>query len=356
MHIGHYISGAAHASLIGWAVFGATFRSDPPPLEVSEVTVVTTKEFEAVLRSTQAPSLTTDVAVPIIPAVDVQTPEMLSRMDNPMTAATASTTEISVPDSIPDLNGLTAPDPTEVIEKAPVMSVPDVDTAFAIPKVASRPVARPVQRVAPVPVAQPKPDTTINDTLQEAIKPDESGKIAEKIMEETAPEAAATEIITEPKSEKADNTAAPLSSLRPRARPMAGVNADGRADAAVAAALAEAGISDTTPTPSGPPLTTSEKDGLRVAVRDCWVVDVGSRAADVTVTIGFSLEKNGKVRGDIRLINAEGGDDTASGAAFQAARRAVLRCEKAGYDLPKDKYDHWRDVEITFNPDNMRLK
>ena len=42
--------------------------------------------------------------------------------------------------------------------------------------------------------------------------------------------------------------------------------------------------------------------------------------------------------------------------AFQAARRAVLRCEKGGYDLPAEKYEQWKEIEMTFNPDQMRLR
>ena len=76
----------------------------------------------------------------------------------------------------------------------------------------------------------------------------------------------------------------------------------------------------------------------------------------MTVTVGFSLDKSGKVQGDIRMIGASGGDEAAATSAFQAARRAVLRCQKSGYDLPIEKYDNWRDVEITFNPENMRRK
>lgn len=360
MHIGHYISGAAHAGLIGWTLFGGAFRADPPPLEVTEVSVITTEAFEAVLRAQEAPTTTTDVAVPIIPEASVEPPDLNSTTDAPVDVPTPSETEAATPDDVPDLSDITAPEPQDVAEEAPVLTVPDVDTAVVIPERSPRPVPRPAPRVAPEPVAQPKPDTTIADDLQEATKPDESGQTAEEPKEETAPEAASTEIVTEPK-EEATASGAPSKSLRPRARPTArpAARSDPKpaSDAAIEAALAEAGNSENTPrAPSGPPLTSSEKDGLRVAVQNCWVVDVGSRAADVTVTVGFSLDQNGKVQGDIRLISATGGDETAARTAFQAARRAVLRCQKTGYDLPIEKYDHWRDVEITFNPDKMRRK
>ena len=54
MHIGHYISGAAHAGLIGWVLVGDVFRADPPPLEVTDVAVISTEEFAALQRAQQA--------------------------------------------------------------------------------------------------------------------------------------------------------------------------------------------------------------------------------------------------------------------------------------------------------------
>ena len=40
----------------------------------------------------------------------------------------------------------------------------------------------------------------------------------------------------------------------------------------------------------------------------------------------------------------------------QAARRAILRCQKGGYNLPVEKYEHWREIEMTFNPEKMRIE
>jgi hypothetical protein len=57
----------------------------------------------------------------------------------------------------------------------------------------------------------------------------------------------------------------------------------------------------------------------------------------------------------VRLIGGSGGSDTAIGIAFESARRAVLRCQSTtGYDLPADKYEQWREVEMTFDPSGVR--
>nr|MDJ0820497.1 cell envelope biogenesis protein TolA [Paracoccaceae bacterium] len=109
--------------------------------------------------------------------------------------------------------------------------------------------------------------------------------------------------------------------------------------------------------PTGPPMTRGESDALRVAVQACWVVDVGSQAANVTVTLAMEMDRDGKVvPGTLEMIDATGGDTIAVNTAFNAARRAVLRCQGQGYDLPAEKYEQWRELEIVFNPSEMRLR
>ncbi|KAA9010286.1 hypothetical protein F3S47_03290 [Histidinibacterium aquaticum] len=202
-------------------------------------------------------------------------------------------------------------------------------------------------------------------------------EVVEEPQEETAPEEAATEIVTEAEEPAAS---APLASLRPQARPnrpappepapeteptttTASSEAaeepeppeveEDAVDAAVEAALAGAAEATAPEAPSGPPLTGSEQEGFRVAVQACWNVDAGSEAARIAVTVGFSLDRNGRVEGSVRQISADDGPQAAVNAAFEAARRAVLRCQNAngrsGYDLPEEKYGQWRDVEMTFD-------
>ncbi|MGR3712784.1 MAG: energy transducer TonB [Shimia sp.] len=365
MHIGQYISGAAHVGLIGWVLFGGVFRSDAPQVEVSEVAIISAEDFAALSQPNDAPDLSTDVSALTSPTETTEAPDVPVPQDEAVQQPAPDETAAAEPDVTPEVPDPQPPAPQDVTEEAPVLPTPEVDTAVVIPNTPVRPEPRPTTRVAPEPVPQPKPDTTIADDLQEATKPDEAGQAQEEVKEETAPEAASSEIVTEPTEEEVAS-AAPTTSVRPRVRPSqptptpaAEPKPEGT-DAAVAAALAEAGASEPTPStnsaPSGPPLTGGEKDALVVAVQQCWVVDVGSRAADVTVVVGLSLDRGGKVAGDIRLVDASGGDDAAVRTAFQSARRAVLRCQKSGFDLPQEKYDHWKEVEITFNPEKMRSK
>ncbi|MGR3684765.1 MAG: energy transducer TonB, partial [Paracoccaceae bacterium] len=40
--------------------------------------------------------------------------------------------------------------------------------------------------------------------------------------------------------------------------------------------------------------------------------------------------------------------------AFEAAKRAIIRCGSRGYDLPQEKYSQWQDIEMTFDPMRSR--
>jgi hypothetical protein len=128
----------------------------------------------------------------------------------------------------------------------------------------------------------------------------------------------------------------------------------------LAAALSEQqGGSGTSPIGSSAGgLSASEADSLRLAIQQCWNIGVLSTdAQQVTVTVAFSMTPTARhEQGSIRVVSASGGTETAVQQAFEAARRAIIRCEGDGYGLPPEKYDAWRDIEITFNPEGMRLR
>ena len=140
-------------------------------------------------------------------------------------------------------------------------------------------------------------------------------------------------------------------------------------DDALSAALADALNEDIPPegagaeggggrAETGPPLTQGERDGLRVAIQDCWNAGALSReAAQVRVTIGFSMTPDGLPReGSVELLDSEGGSEQAVQQAFEVARRAILMCGRAGFDLPASKYGRWRDVVVDFRPDGVAFQ
>lgn len=106
----------------------------------------------------------------------------------------------------------------------------------------------------------------------------------------------------------------------------------------------------------GPPMTDVEWDAFHVAVQQCWVVDPGSQAGRVSVTVAFELGRDGRVAGDVELLTHNAESDEAAGSAYESARRAILRCQGDGFPLPSEKYEQWRMVEITFDPTQMIVR
>jgi len=106
--------------------------------------------------------------------------------------------------------------------------------------------------------------------------------------------------------------------------------------------------------PAGPPMTGAEKDGLKLAVQRCWNVPAGLRdAQELKVTLAAELNADGSViSGSIRMIEPSPAPDARFKSAFDAGRRALIRCSPYT-DLPRDKYAQWQNLEVVFNPEGM---
>lgn len=387
-----YISCGAHALLFAWLMLGDIFASDPPEMQVADVTVLSEEDFAALtappVRDPEPEPVTPSVAPEPVPVPEPEPEPQPAPLPEP--EPTPEPTPEPEPEPVPDPAPVPQPipEPEPVPEPVPVPTpLPEPDPVPAppgpqpapppsvrAPNVSLRPQARPANRVAATPVAPPDPNTERAEERVEAADPDaDSPEVAEERREATAPPETTTEIVTE-----ADQRFAPSQSLRPQARPQRAVQTApapdttpdpapdppqpdplAGADAAITSALAEALSAAPVPTaPSGPPMTGSERDALRLAVQSCWVVDVGSEASNITVTVGLEMNEDGRVvPGSVRMVDASQGSAAAIQTAFQAARRAVLRCQGAeGYGLPAEKFEQWREIEMTFNPATMRLR
>ncbi|WP_157966454.1 hypothetical protein [Oceanibium sediminis] len=257
------------------------------------------------------------------------------------------------------------------------------------PALATPPAPRQAPRIAsataPTP---PMPDRS--DREEQATVPDDAPSETTETAESAAPEEATTAISPNPESGEADGSQLRLSTA-PRARPR---NFEAQALAAAEAARVEeaAGLAEQeaarraeaeaqaardaeqTPapaetatetaqsgepagapdTPVGPPLSVGEKDALRLAVQRCWNIPAGlENASDLRVVVAVELDPSGRIIGAPRLIEPASADRREIVAAFDAARRALLRCQQGGYDLPRDKYEHWKNLEVAFDPKGM---
>ena len=379
MNTGTYISGLLHLLLIGWALIGGWLSlPEDEPFEVAQVSILTGEEFAALTAPPSAPRAATEAPAPALP--------------EPQEPAPAPAPE-PVPDTPPEIaprpepEAPAEPDPAPVPpETAPEAEVSDVPPVAPTPPaetpgtalVAEPTPPRPSTRVAPVPAAPPPPEAEIAEDVTESATPSPDAAPEAPAEPATAPEEATTEIVTEAEEGK-DSALAPLASARPLARPDRPVRVAEPAEPAapaeptepeappadaIADALAEAmggGAPETSgigTAPSGPPMTGGEKDALRVAVSRCWNVgSLSSEALRTSVVVAVSMQEDGKPRMEtIRMISYSGGPEAAAQRVFETASRAIIRCGINGYDLPVEKYDYWRDIEMTFNPEKMRIK
>jgi hypothetical protein len=353
MKTGQIISGAGHVGLIAWAVVGGAFRADPPPFEVREVTAISAEEFAALDAPQSRPEAGANVDTPETPAAG-EAPSLAPRADAAPEVSRPEAAPGARPDTAPERPEPAPPARAEVGEAPPDMPAPQQDTAALVPEAETRQQPRQAPRVAPEPVAPPDPELRIDEVDRPETAPDDTAEPVEPEDDPAAREEATTEIVTEAE----EPGAAPARSLRPRARPQRTAQEapereapapaedadpspevdDTAVDDAVAAALGE----------TGNPAETAE---------ECWNVGgLGSEALATTVTVAFSLSRDGKLTATPTLVSATGGDQGAARVAFRAARSAIINCGRRGFDLPAGKYERWRDIEMTFNPENMRIK
>lgn len=380
MTAGGWVSGVSHVALIAWLLAGWGLTHEPLPFEVTSVQTVSGEDYARLVAAT-SPQPATDLgAAPETPAAEPPPPEAPAVEPAPEAPAPLPQPETPPEEAPPPPPPESVPEPAEVQDAAPEMAVPEAFVPPPAPESVARPQARPAPRVASEAVAPPPPEAEVAPEVQQEAAPDaESPEVVEEAAEATAPEEAATEIVTEAETP----SGAPETALRPQTRPtrptpaaeeppeetaeepeVAASATDAAVDDALAAALA-ADVGSATPSNDagaaaanpGPPMTGAERDSFRLAVSGCWAVDPGSEAASVVITVGFELDRDGRVIGDVRLLNAQGGTGSAAEVAFQAARRAILRCQsQTGYQLPDDKYEQWREVEMTFDPSGMRIR
>ncbi len=373
MRLGYTISGLAHAGLVVGLVFGGFFARDRlPPMEVAEVSVISVQEFEAMIASDDQPDVPADTILPPAPSPVTEAPEAPAVEDAPLIAALPEPDTPAVPEA-PELPEIaeTPPEPldlpqpdVDIVEAPPIEAPPTPDDGATIVPSTPAPAPRVAQEVAP----PPPPDAEeAPEVVEDSAPAEEPVEVVVEDQPPAAPKEATTEIVTEAETE----SDAPAASLRPRTRPsrptrVAEAPTPPKPEApkveasrdAIAAAVQTAVEAPKPVQPSGPPLTSGEKDALRVAVQGCWNVgSLSTEALRTTVVVGVTMARDGKPdTGSIRMLGHEGGSDSAARQAYEAARRAIIRCGSRGYDLPAEKYAQWAEIEMTFNPERMRIK
>ena len=374
MHVGHYISGAAHLSFLLWLFLGDVFTSKPDEISITTISIISTQQFEKEFVTDSIPQVSDEIEVlnqiepdlaesnPTVSEIDEQVPAISPKIPD---IPKLQQDNIELPEQIqsvipelsnePDQPGLNQDDPSP----APLPETTETQS----PVIADR--------VASVPVIPQNEDAFNGDAIDSLSQvPSDQENSDFKIEEQNQSTlGATTEIITEPKKKP---SGAPKKSLRPKGRPQIQTGNETKdtpsEDLVDAVSSALSNIEneqenseslDTVFNTSLNSAATIESIGnaLLKQIEPCWNVDVGNQNAYVKVTVAFSLDKNGKIeRNEIKLVASEGGEGSAARSAFTNAKKTIFKCQKKwdGFNLQDFDYAQWQQIVLTFNPDQMR--
>lgn len=374
MHVGHYISGAAHLSFLLWLVLGDVFTSKPDEISITTISIISTQQFEKEFVTDTIPQVSDEIEVlnqlepdlaasnPTVSEIDEQVPAISPKIPD---IPKLQQDNIELPEQIqsvipelsnePDQPGLNQDDPSP----APLPETTETQSPVIADRVASVPVI-------------PQNEDAFNDDAIDSLSqvPSDQENSDFKIEEQNQSTlGATTEIITEPKKKP---SGAPKKSLRPKGRPQIQTGNETKdtpsEDLVDAVSSALSNIEDeqensesldTVFNTSLNSAATIESIGnaLLKQIEPCWNVDVGNQNAYVKVTVAFSLDKNGKIeRNEIKLVASEGGEGSAARSAFTNAKKTIFKCQKKwdGFNLQDFDYEQWQQIVLTFNPDQMR--
>ena len=101
-------------------------------------------------------------------------------------------------------------------------------------------------------------------------------------------------------------------------------------------------------------LSASEMDAVRQQIAQCWNVPSGARyAEELIVDIFVVMNSDATVR-EARIVNnGRMGNDPFYRSAAESALRAVLNPRCSPLKLPRDKFEVWKTMTLSFNPREM---
>ncbi len=394
MDRGTTISGIGHLGLILWVALGDWLfaPAEVPPIAVANVSMISESDFKALQASAPKPADKPAEPAPEVAAPEPVQPELPPAEPLPEPAAPEPAAPEPVePAPQPELPAEVpvSENPQPIETPPPVAEIAPVEQPIPTPKADEKPKPRPIDRVAETPVddVTDTPDIADVPTPEVSDQPEPDAPVVTEDLPPASPEEAAPVIVTEAVETEPDAPQlAPTASIRPQSRPerptepvaeppteTAAVEPlpeepapDAEADA-IAAALAEAVAEEpATETadagapdlPQGPPMSASDIEGIRSALGRCWNIGaLSSEATRTVVTVRVSMQENGTPDlGTMQMASFEGGSEESAKKLYQSARSAIARCGNEGFTLPPEKYDQWKDLELVFDPNGMRLR
>lgn len=234
-------------------------------------------------------------------------------------------------------------------EPLPVELVPVSELTRLLKRPSTEPVesneAEPVQEAPkPAPAVQkiPPPQASPSKTLDPSAPPELAAPAAKA---EPAAETPSTEVSNEPSFA----VATPIPQARPAPqKPKLDVTKlrlllDKTPDTPVTSATADAEVEK---------MTLSEIDRFRAQMVRCWSFPAGARQGEnLAVIVSLSLAPTGMVSEGPVVLNRSRLNDPFYRAAAESVLRAIRRCQP--YQMPAEKYEQWRNLELNFDPQQM---
>jgi hypothetical protein len=95
-----------------------------------------------------------------------------------------------------------------------------------------------------------------------------------------------------------------------------------------------------------------------INVQQCWNVgSLSTEALQATIVVEVELGRDGvPFVESIILLESNGTSEGATGQAFEAARRAIIRCGAPGFQLSQETYEDWKKITLVFDPNEMKLR
>jgi hypothetical protein len=104
----------------------------------------------------------------------------------------------------------------------------------------------------------------------------------------------------------------------------------------------------------GSTLTSTQIDLVRQTIKKCWHFPAGLKnAEDLVVDIELELDPNGNVQKANILDSRRLASDSNFKIAAENAVRAVLDQDCNPLPLPREKYNEWKNLTLSFNPAEM---
>lgn len=104
--------------------------------------------------------------------------------------------------------------------------------------------------------------------------------------------------------------------------------------------------------PQGETMSLSEIDAFRAQMQRCWSVPAGAaNADDLAVSIRVGLARDGSIAYGPYVIDKSRISDPYFRAAAESVLRAIRRCQP--FQMPPEKYNRWRELELNFDPKQM---